>query len=67
FCCRQKKETKKTHHENQLQIFFSHKLTHYLAEKFAVRSFRGRQPHTLRLKFITLGTGVKETNVQFLK
>jgi hypothetical protein len=49
FFCRKKKETKKTHHESQLQIFFSHKPSHFLAEKFAVRSFRGRQPHALRL------------------
>jgi hypothetical protein len=47
FFCRKKKETKKTHHESQLQIFFSHKSTHFLAKKFAVRAFRGRQPHVL--------------------
>jgi hypothetical protein len=49
FISRKKKETKKTHHESQLQIFFSHKPSHFLAEKFAVRAFRGRQPHVLRL------------------
>ena len=45
-----KERNKEDHHENQLQIF-SHTSNHTIwPEKIVVRSFRGRQPHALRLK-----------------
>jgi hypothetical protein len=45
------KSKQKAHHENQIQIFPSHKPRPSMAEKSVLHTFRGHQPHNVQQRF----------------